>query len=246
MSGFDISYPAALGAGLLSFLSPCVLPLVPPYLCFLGGLSFDQMTEGTDKAAIRRRILTAALAFVLGFSTVFVALGASATVVGQLIAEHMEGLAKVAGAVILLLGLHFIGLFRIATLYRDFRVPMAVKPAGPLGAYIVGMAFAFGWTPCVGPVLAAILFVAGGEDRILYGASLLGTYALGLGLPFLAATVAINGFLRLSRRLRPWMHTVEKITGLLLVGTGILFLTGGMAGISQWLLTSFPVLARIG
>jgi cytochrome c-type biogenesis protein len=165
MGEFDISYGGAFIAGLLSFLSPCVLPLVPPYLCYLGGMTVEQLAEQQAvRTAASRRVFWAALAFVLGFSTVFVALGATATVVGQFVAEYLDILAKIAGVVIIVLGLHFLGAFRIALLFREARFHIDSKPAGIAGAYVVGLAFAFGWTPCVGPVLAAVLFVAGAEE----------------------------------------------------------------------------------
>lgn len=247
MGNFDISYGGAFVAGALSFLSPCVLPLVPPYLCYLGGMTMEQLAE--EQAAgnrAGRQVFTAALAFVLGFSTVFVAFGATATVLGQTVAEHLDLLGRIAGGVIILLGLHFLGVFRIGLLFREARFHIDRRPAGLLGAYVVGLAFAFGWTPCVGPVLAAVLFVAAGEDTIWQGTVLLAFYALGIGLPFLAAALAARPFMAFMRRFRHHVRTVERVLGLLLVGTGVLFLTGSMNEIAYWILETFPALGRVG
>jgi cytochrome c-type biogenesis protein len=247
MTGLEVSYAGAFLAGLLSFLSPCVLPLVPPYLCFLGGVTFEELQqEDAAPAGQRKRIMLAALAFVLGFATIFVGLGATASVVGQFLAEYLPLLAKIAGGVIIILGLHFLGVIRIPLLYREARAHVEAKPAGFIGAYIIGLAFAFGWTPCVGPVLAAILFKAGSTGDISQGIGLLAVYAAGIGLPFLAAAAAVGPFMRLLKRFRPWLGRVERIMGLLLIGTGLLFLTGSMADIAQWILETFPGLAELG
>jgi cytochrome c-type biogenesis protein len=247
MGEFDISYGGAFIAGLLSFLSPCVLPLVPPYLCYLGGMTVEQLAEAqTARTASSRRVIWAALAFVLGFSTVFISLGATATFVGQFVAEYMDVLAKIAGVVIIVLGLHFLGLFRIALLFRELRFHIDSKPAGLAGAYVVGLAFAFGWTPCVGPVLAAVLFIAGTEESIWQGTSLLATYSAGLGVPFLAAAFAAGPFLKFMRRFRGGVRIVERVLGGALVVTGVLFITGSMSDIAFWILDTFPSLGRIG
>ncbi len=247
MEGFDIGLAGALGAGLLSFVSPCVLPLVPPYLCFIGGVSLEQLTEGAKPdAAAGRRVFAAACAFVLGFMTVFVALGATASMVGQLVADHLDSLGYVAGVIVIVLGLHFLGVFRIGFLDREARIHVGRPPAGLIGAYVVGLAFAFGWTPCVGPVLAAILFVAAGDDSVLRGALLLATYALGIGIPFLLAALAARPFLAFMARFRRHTRRVEHVLGAALIGTGILFLTGSMVEIANWLLITFPGLGTFG
>ena len=247
MGGLEVSYIGAVTAGLLSFLSPCVLPLVPPYLCFLGGVSLDQLTgDGDAPAGVTRRVILAACAFVLGFATVFVALGATSSAIGRLLAEHLDVLAKIAGGIIIILGLHFLGLFRFAFLMREARFQIESRPAGFVGAYVVGLAFAFGWTPCVGPVLAAILFVAASKDSVLYGATLLGAYAAGIGLPFLAAALAAGPFTRFMQRFRRHIRTVEMVLGALLVLTGLFFLTGMMSEFAYWILEAFPALGRIG
>ena len=241
----DISLGGALLAGLISFVSPCVLPLVPPYLAYLAGVSLDQLS-GAEPSSARGRITASALAFVLGFSTVFVSLGATASIIGQTVARHLDTLSVIAGIVIIVMGLHFLGIFRIGFLYREARVQVQRKPAGLLGAYVMGLAFAFGWTPCVGPVLAAILFVAGTEDTIARGASLLAVYSLGLGIPFLLAAAFAPSFLNWARRFRRQLPRVEKLMGASLVLTGILFVTGQMTTMSFWLLETFPVLGTIG
>lgn len=243
----DISVGAAFLAGLLSFISPCVLPIVPPYLCYLAGVSVDELKgEAAATAKTSRRIIFSSIAFVLGFTTVFVALGATASVIGQSIARYFDTLAIVAGIIIIVMGLHFLGVFRIGLLFREARVHVERKPAGLIGAYIIGLAFAFGWTPCVGPVLAAILFVAGSSDTVLRGSLLLAVYALGIGLPFILAAAFASRFLGWAGRFRKHMGTVEKIMGGFLVLTGILFVTGQMSAISNWLLETFPAFSQVG
>jgi cytochrome c-type biogenesis protein len=217
----DVSVGAALLAGLLSFVSPCVLPIVPPYLAWLAGVSFDELRDEAPGAEQRRRVIIAAFAFVLGFATVFIALGATASVIGKTIAQYFDTLAIVAGVLIIIMGLHFLGVFRIGMLYREARVQVDRKPAGPLGAYVIGLAFAFGWTPCVGPVLAAILFIAGSEGTALRGAALLGAYSLGIGIPFLLAAIFASRFLGWAARFKKHMRKVEMAMGGLLVLTGI-------------------------
>lgn len=243
MGGLEVTYPAAFLAGLLSFVSPCILPLVPPYLCYLGGVTVAQLEDGAaiDSTA-SRRVFLSAVAFVLGFTTVFVSLGATASLIGEFVAGYFNILANIAGVVIILLGLHFLGAFRIGLLFREARFHIERRPAGALGAYIVGLAFAFGWTPCVGPVLAAILFVAGSETSVGYGASLLAVYAAGIGVPFLGAALAAPFFLRYMKGFRRYLPWVERVLGVLLIGTGILFITGGINDIANWLLITFPAL----
>lgn len=242
----DVSFGGAFLAGLISFISPCVLPIVPPYLAWLAGLSFEELKSETIDSGTRRRIILAALAFVLGFATVFIALGATASVIGKTIAQYFDILSIIAGVIIIVMGLHFVGAFRIALLYREARIQVSHKPAGMIGAYVMGLAFAFGWTPCVGPVLAAILFVAGSEGTALRGASLLAAYSFGIGIPFLLAAVFASRFLAWAARFKRHMHKVEIAMGVLLILTGILFITGQMSAISYWLLETFPIFATIG
>lgn len=247
MGGFEVSYIGALVAGMLSFLSPCVLPLVPPYLCFIGGVSLEQISEDEELApGVMRAVVLSAVVFVLGFSTVFIALGATASTIGDFIVDYMDILSKIAGGVIIVLGLHFIGIIRIPILYREARFHAEKKPAGLIGPYIIGLAFAFGWTPCVGPVLAAILMVAGSESSITYGMGLLAVYSAGLGIPFILAAVAMKPFMDFMARFRRHLQTVERVIGALLVLTGILFMTGSMADIAFWILETFPSIGTIG
>ena len=240
----DITLGAAAAAGLLSFLSPCVLPLVPPYLTFIAGTTVEELSGAGERRA-RRDVALAGLLFVLGFSTVFVALGATASVFGQVIRQYIDLLSYAAGLAIVAMGLHFLGVWRVALLYREARVQVE-KPVGVWGAYVMGLAFAFGWTPCIGPILAAILAVAGSEDTALKGAGLLAVYSAGLGLPFLGAALAIEPFFRFIKRFSRHFGKVEKVVGVLLVLTGVAFLTGGMQTMSFWLLETFPALARLG
>lgn len=247
MVGLDATYYGAFVAGMLSFLSPCILPLVPPYLCFLGGVSLKQLEDGAavDRAAAMRVVLSSIM-FVLGFASVFIAFGATASAIGQIVADNIDTLAIIAGIVIIVLGLHFLGLFRIGLLYREARFHVERKPAGIVGAYVVGLAFAFGWTPCVGPVLAAILMVAAGDDSAFRGATLLAAYAAGIGVPFVAAALFAPLFLKFMARARRHIVWVERVLGGLLVATGLLFLTGGINVIGNWLLETFPQFSRIG
>ncbi len=241
----DISFLAALAAGVVSFLSPCVLPLVPPYLVYLAGASLERMASGEVTSRAKMDTVIAALCFVLGFTTVFVALGASASAVGGLIRAYSGTLATVAGIVIIVMGLHFLGVTRIAFLMQEKRVQVS-KPVSLWGAYVMGLAFAFGWTPCIGPILAAILAVAASESTVTRGAGLLAVYSLGLGIPFIVAALAIGPFAAFLARFRAHMHRVEQVMGGLLVITGIAFLTGSINTLSYWLLEAFPVLGRIG
>ncbi len=241
---FDISVIGAFLAGLLSFLSPCVLPLVPPYLCFLAGVSFDEYSRGDG--AVTGSVFRTALSFVLGFTTVFVMLGATASFVGQALTRHLDTLSIVAGAVIAIMGLHFLGVLRLSWLYTTKRVEVERKPPGMLGGYVIGLAFAFGWTPCVGPVLAAILFLAGSKDTAWHGAGLLLAYSLGIGLPFLAASLFAKPFMQMMGKAKTHMGLIEKTMGGLLVITGVLFMTGMMSTMAFWLLEAFPALGKIG
>ena len=240
----DVTLPAVALAGLLSFLSPCVLPLVPPYLTFIAGTTIEDLAVESERSA-RRDVFLAAVLFVAGFSTVFVTLGATASVFGQFIRQYIDVLSFAAGLAIMAMGLHFLGVFRLAFLYREARMQVE-KPVGLWGAYVMGLAFAFGWTPCIGPILAAILAVASSEDTVMKGAGLLAVYSAGLGVPFLAAALAIEPFFRFIKRFRGHFATVEKVVGVLLVLTGVGFLTGGMQTASFWLLETFPVLGRLG
>jgi cytochrome c-type biogenesis protein len=241
----SVSIPAALIAGLVSFLSPCVLPLVPPYLVYLTGATIEHVANDETASASRRAVTVSALFFVLGFSTVFVLLGASASLVGGLIRAWSGELAILAGVVIILMGLHFLGLTRIGLLMREGRLPIP-KPVGFWGAYAMGLAFAFGWTPCIGPILAAILSIAAAEATVAKGAGLLAVYSAGLGIPFLIAAFMVEQFSSLFARMKRHLATVERAMGILMIVTGIGFLTGALTNISVWLLETFPSLQSFG
>ncbi len=228
----DISVIAAFGAGVLCFLSPCVLPLVPAYLCFISGLSLGQMrTVSTDVRGLLK-VGTNSLMFVLGFSIVFVALGATATVIGQFLLSHLALLSKIAGTIIVVLGLHTIGWLRIGFLNYEKRFQARTVPASTIGAFVVGLAFAFGWTPCVGPILATILAYAGTQQTVGKGVLLLASYSLGLGIPFVASGLGINAFLSLFSRAKAHLRSVEIISGLVLVVFGLLMFLGAFSSIS--------------
>ena len=241
----NVSIFAALLAGMLSFLSPCVLPLVPPYLIYLTGTSLERFADAETKPRAGRQTIAAALLFVLGFSTVFVALGASASVIGAVLRAYSNELAIVAGVGIIVMGLHFLGLTPIALLMREKRLEVA-RPVGLWGAYLMGLAFAIGWTPCIGPILAAILAIAASEATVAKGAGMLAVYSLGLGIPFIAAALAVEPFAAFLARFRKSLGLVEKAMGGLLVLTGIAFLTGAVSQASYWLLDTFPMLGKIG
>jgi cytochrome c-type biogenesis protein len=241
----NVTIAAALTAGTLSFLSPCVLPLVPPYLVYLAGTSLERLADAEPAATVKRDTIVASILFVAGFSTVFVALGAGASVIGAVLRAYSDVLATIAGIAIIVMGLHFLGLTRIDLLMREKRAEMA-RPVGLWGAYAMGLAFAFGWTPCIGPILAAILAVAASEATIAKGAGLLAVYSLGLGIPFVIAALAIEPFAAFLARFRAHLAAVERVMGGLLVLTGIAFLTGFISQASYWLLEAFPVLGQIG
>jgi cytochrome c-type biogenesis protein len=241
----DVSYIAALIAGILSFLSPCVLPLVPPYLIYLAGTSLERLADEEPKPLVWRDTIVAALLFVAGFSTVFIAFGASASAIGALVLRFSPQLAILAGIAIIVMGLHFLGLTPIGLLMREKRMAMP-KPAGMWGAYVMGLAFAFGWTPCIGPVLAAILAVAASKETVAKGAALLAVYSAGLGIPFLIAAIAVEPAMAVIARFRAHLAAVEKVMGGLLVLTGIAFLTGWINEAGVWLLEWFPALGTIG
>ncbi|GMV63609.1 MAG: cytochrome C biogenesis protein CcdA [Parvibaculum sp.] len=255
----EVGYFAAALGGLISFLSPCVLPLVPAYLCFIAGTSLEELTredaEGKPLASegLTLRVALGAAGFVLGFTTIFVALGASASAINPLILQHKELLSRIAGAVIIVFGLHYMGLFRIAFLNRDARFHIAGSGEGErsylmqfASPYLLGLAFAFGWTPCIGPILATILTIAAAQESLAAGASLLTVYSLGLGIPFLAAAFAVRGFLSFASKFRRHMRQVEIAAGVLLAVTGLMMLTGNFERIAIFLIETFPVLGTLG
>lgn len=254
----DVSVGAALFAGTISFLSPCVLPLVPPYLCFITGASLEELVDNRMRPREeRRQVLLAALFFVLGFSTVFVALGASASWLGSMLRAELarqvtlfgfsfNPITSVAGLIIIAMGLHFLGVFRMFWISREVRYHHQSHPGGLAGAYLIGLAFAFGWTPCIGPVLGTILTIAASEQDVTKGAGLLAVYSLGLGIPFLLAAAGVGTFMGFMSGFRKHLGLVEKIAGALLVLSGLMFITGGVQAVSYWLIERFPVLLNLG
>ena len=229
-------------AGVLSFLSPCVLPIVPPYLAFMAGASMDEMVEGRRDP----RVLRAAIFFVFGLSTVFLLLAFAASTFGRVLLAHQQTLTQVAGAVIVVFGLHFLGVLRLPLVGREARFEAAASTGTALGAYVFGLAFAFGWTPCIGPVLGAILSLAASSPSLERGLLLMAAYALGLGLPFLLTAVFLGRALGLMAGIKRHLRAVEIATGLLLVAVGLTMLTGAFSRFSFWLLETFPALGRIG
>jgi cytochrome c-type biogenesis protein len=254
MEGNTVTLLAAFGAGLLSFISPCVLPLVPGYLSYISGLSVDEMRGGGAAAgsrgvgvavavspAVRRQVVLSSLAFILGFSLVFVSLGAAASVIGRFLLERQEIFGRIAGAIVIIFGLHTMGVLRIEWLYQEKRVHTNRKPAGYVGAVLIGIAFAFGWTPCIGPILSAILALAGTQETVGQGVRLLSVYSLGLGVPFLATALAMNHFFAAMSRIRRHYHKIEVVSGALLVIIGLLIFTNKFTIIAQWLTPYLPV-----
>ncbi len=243
---FDASLLPALfiaaAAGVLSFLSPCVLPIVPPYIAYMGGITVAEARGG----AARGRALLPALFFVLGLSTVFLFLGFTASWIGQVFLTNQVLFSRVAGVVVTVFGLHFLGVIRIPLLYREARIDVGDRGGSALGAYVLGLAFAFGWTPCIGPILGAILSLAASEASVTRGTMLLGAYAAGLGLPFLLVAAYLDRATGLLNRMKRHMGTIERVMGLLLVGVGVALMTGAFTAFSWWLLETFPALARIG
>ncbi|MFL6799546.1 MAG: cytochrome c biogenesis CcdA family protein [Xanthobacteraceae bacterium] len=241
----DVTIFAALIAGLVSFLSPCVLPLVPPYLVYLAGTSLERIAEAEPATRVRRDTVVAALLFVAGFSTVFVLLGASASLLGALLRFYSSELGIIAGITIIVMGLHFLGITPIKFLYRQARLDMP-KPVGVWGAYVMGLAFALGWTPCIGPILAAILAVAASKATAAKGAALLACYSAGLGIPFIIAAFAVEPFAAFLARFRTHLAHMERVMGGLLVLTGVAFLAGLFTQLNNWLIEAFPALQSIG
>ncbi len=244
----DITFAGALVAGLLSFLSPCILPIVPFYLSYLAGVGIDHISAGsTLSTSVRRRATLSAIAFAAGIITIFMALGATASIFGQLVREYFDILRWIAAAIILAMGLHFLGFIRIGFLYRQFRADVGeTSNVSLVGAYVLGLAFAFGWTPCVGPVLAAILFTAAGTETAWRGAVLLFVYGVGMTAPFVLAAFLVRPFMQWMAQFRKHLPLIEKAMGGFLVLFGILIATNSINYIAQWMLDHMPWLAAIG
>ncbi|RMH62912.1 MAG: cytochrome c biogenesis protein CcdA [Zetaproteobacteria bacterium] len=239
----EVTLAGALLAGFLSFLSPCVLPLVPAYLSYISGVSVAELRQGEQ---VRRRALLQSLWFIAGFSLVFVALGVSATLIGQWLLAHMAMLGKLAGVIIIVFGMHYAGIVRIPLLMMEARFDAgAVDARHGLGALVLGAAFAFGWTPCIGPILGAILAIAGSQEEWTRGMGLLAVYSLGLAIPFLLAAFATDAFLRWAQGFKRHFALVEKVSGILLMVVGLLIFLGSFSVISAWLIRLFPALANI-
>jgi cytochrome c-type biogenesis protein len=243
MTEVEVGIAIAFTAGLLSFLSPCVLPLVPSYLTFVTGMSLEDLQEGVN----RRATFVHSILFVLGFSTIFVLLGAAASFLGQFFRYYEVWIARIGGVIIILLGMHLAGVFRLTPLMREKRVHLADKPVGYLGTFGVGLAFGAGWTPCIGPILGAILTYGFSQDTMWAGVGLLSVYSLGLAVPFLLASLALDWFLQVFKRFRRWMPVVEKASGVLLIVLGLLLLTGRFTVLSGYLTRFTPswILERI-
>jgi cytochrome c-type biogenesis protein len=232
MSGLPLPI-AAFVAGLISFLSPCVLPLVPGYLSLISGAGVEELKS--PQGQLMRRVMVNSIAFILGFTVVFIALGAAATEIGQVLGIYKHRLARVAGVVIILFGLHLTGIFKIKALYTDARLHNLKGSSTPVGAFVIGFAFAFGWTPCLGPILSAVLTIAGQQDTVMKGIVLLTVYSLGLAVPFLLTSLLMERFLKFYARFRSKMHALEVASGGLLIALGILLVMGRFTLISNWL-----------
>lgn len=244
----DITFLGAAFAGLLSFLSPCILPIVPFYLSYLAGVGMNQITADAQvDAATRRRAVLAACFFAAGVITIFMGLGAAASAFGQVVREYFDILRWIAAAIIIAMGLHFLGVIRIGILYRQMRADTgSTANVSLIGAYVIGLAFAFGWTPCVGPVLAAILFTAAGTDTATTGALLLFVYGVGMTAPFVVAAFFIGPFMRWMQKFRRHLGLVEKIMGVMLIVFGLLIATNSMNYIAQWMLDVIPNISALG
>jgi cytochrome c-type biogenesis protein len=244
----DVSLIAAFVAGVLSFISPCVLPLVPGYLSFISGVSLDSMRTAPAGVAVPaaaspaagRQVFFASLAFVLGFSVVFISLGAAASTLGGLLMERLTLLGKIAGVLLIIFGLHTMGLLKISWLYKEKRIQTSTKPAGLAGAFVVGLAFAFGWTPCIGPILGTILALAADEGTLQRGVVLLGVYSLGLGVPFLLTSLMVNQFFKAFAKIRRHYRMIEVTAGVLMVTVGLLIFTNRFTVITQYLTPYLP------
>ena len=250
MFGIDIidasllpAIAVAVAAGVLSFLSPCVLPIVPPYLAYMGGIS---MTEMGDRGRGRSRVVTSALFFVLGLSTVFLILGFTASVFGRFFLQNQDWFVMAAGVVIMIFGAHFLGIYRIGFMDREMRMDAGDRGGSAFGAYVLGLAFAFGWTPCIGPILGAILSIAANEADMARGTALLAAYAAGLGIPFLLVAAFFPRLSGLMNFMKRHMERIERVMGLLLWTVGLLMLTGKFTDFAWWLNEQFPALQAFG
>jgi cytochrome c-type biogenesis protein len=230
----NVSFLAAFAAGLISFLSPCVLPLVPGYISIISGFSLDQLKDEQQKSMLRRALLVNSLMFIIGFSITFMAEGASASWIGQVVATRMRLLYRLAGLIIIVFGVHLLGIVKINFLYRDKRFHNIEKPRGMAGALVLGLAFAFGWTPCIGPILAGILTMASTKETVTEGVLLLAVYSMGLGIPFLLTSLGLNQFLAFYGRFKRHFRAVEMASGALVIAVGVLILTNNLSRLAGW------------
>src|SRR5215510_6425216 len=230
----NVSVFTAFIAGLVSFLSPCVLPLVPGYISIVSGSSLDQLKANEKDASLFRTVLLNSVMFIVGFSITFILLGASATWVGQVLVSRMRLLGQLAGLILIVFGIHLMGILKINFLYKDKRFHNVEKPRGLLGALVLGLAFAFGWTPCIGPILAGILTLASTKQTVTQGMFLLAIYSAGLGIPFLLTSIALNRFLSFYSRFKKHFHAVEVVSGALVITVGVLILTGSLTRLATW------------
>jgi cytochrome c-type biogenesis protein len=230
----DVSVFTAFVAGLVSFLSPCVLPLVPGYISIISGSSLDQLKAQEKDSSLLRTVLMNSIFFIVGFSITFILLGASATWIGQLLVSRMRLLGQLAGIVLIVFGIHLTGIIKINALYKDKRFHNVQKPRGVFGALVLGLAFAFGWTPCIGPILAGILTIASTKQTVTEGMLLLGVYSAGLGIPFLLTSLALNQFLAFYSRFKKHFHAVEVVSGALVIAVGVLILTGSLSRLATY------------
>ena len=230
----------AFFAGIMSFLSPCVLPLVPAYLSFISGVSLDDLKGASNRSQILKKVSVNSIAFILGFSVIFILLGASATVIGQFLQQKMTIIIKVAGVIIILFGLHMIGIYRIKFLNYEKRFHSQSKPVGVIGSFVIGLAFAFGWTPCIGPILAGILLLASSQETIFHGISLLIAYSLGLGVPLFITGIGLNYFLSLFDQIKRHFRIIELVSGCFLIIVGVLIFTNYFSFLSGLLMQWFP------
>jgi len=230
----DVSFYYAFTAGLFSFLSPCVLPLVPGYISIISGFSLDQLKSEEIQKSVTRTVVLNSLMFIIGFSLTFIAFGAGATAIGAVLQQKKVLFGEIAGVLLIIFGIHLTGLYRINFLYQDKRFHNVSKPRGLLGALVLGLAFAFGWSPCIGPILATVLTMASERETLGQGVLLLAAYSAGLGIPFLLTSFGFNSFLGFYSKFKRHFHTLEVVSGVLVILVGVLFVTNKMTMLNSW------------